>query len=838
VKDAGADLAALLRADLMPALDRYEEAKKKEGALDFHDLIALLRRTLVDNVEVRRILSSRIDHVVVDEVQDTDPLQLDIIALLAAADPEIADPALAAPGPGKLFVVGDPKQSIYAFRRSSVDGYLRFRDRLVSQGAVLLELTTTFRCAPSIAKVVDRACAAMFVAGPFQPAYAGLSPVRPEPRSRPTVIALPVPRPFAYRGDIHEQRVREQLPELVAGLVHYMVRESGWRIPDPRTGAEVPLAPRHIVLIARSFSVYGVDQIAPITRALDRRGIPHAHVGGRSFHMAEEIVALRAAANAIEFPDDELSVYATLRGPFLALADADLFTYRETFENLHPFRVPSDRSHLPPAQDEVAGALTLLKELHEQRTRRSVEETLTDFLKRSAGWLSLAASGDGDLALARALRLLELAGQREARGALSFRRFVEDLEDAFQRGEDVAVAAPDGVDAVRLSTVHLSKGLEWPVVILLDPTTKPEGPAKVIDVQKGLYVDRLLGLEPVERAAYAAEAEERGRAEGARLLYVAATRARDILVIPTTGDRPIGQWLGPLESAIRPSVPRPSRPGPGCPAFGARTVMQRGDVPEFDEPPSSEVAPGLFELSDPSSGEGERGEPARVVFWDPELLTRGSAPAPSVRGQELFTEVKGVDGGEALRQFVQRRHRLDAVAHEGAMALAPLQQMGGDLRAESYASPDIVEVLALGVAPPPSKRLDRLVRAGMKALESRARLAARLARVAVELGATDEERASALSIFDALLTHPDLGPLVPGLRVTPITAILSDRTLVEGEVAVTEFSDELGAALVLHIHASPDPEVEVSRRLAVAAMAHEKATGRVVRAILVTLEAP
>src|SRR5690606_16284807 len=108
---------ALLRAELSPALEGYEAAKRRRGALDFHDLLAVLRATLMRSAPVRRALAARIDHVVVDEVQDTDPLQLDVIALLAAGDPEESEPTRAAPGPGKLFVVGDPKQSIYAFRR-------------------------------------------------------------------------------------------------------------------------------------------------------------------------------------------------------------------------------------------------------------------------------------------------------------------------------------------------------------------------------------------------------------------------------------------------------------------------------------------------------------------------------------------------------------------------------------------------------------------------------------------------------------------------------------------------------------------------------------------------
>lgn len=833
LRDANAELASLLRSELWPALAKYEAAKRKLGALDFHDLLAVLRATLMGSVAVRRALAARIDHVVVDEVQDTDPLQLDVVALLAAADPEVSSPELAVPAPGKLFVVGDPKQSIYAFRRSSVDGYLRFAERMVAQGAVRLELTSTFRCVPSIAAVVDRAARASFEPGPFQPHYAGLSPVRTEPQGRPSVIALPVPRPYGYRGDIYKAQVESDLPDLVAGLVHFLVRESGWRIPDPITGREVPLAPCHIALLARSFSSWGSDRIGPFARALERRGIPHAHIGGKGFHQQEEIVALRMIATAIEFPDDELAVYAALRSPLFALSDADLFSYRGTLGALHPLEVPSDTSSLAPGHPPVADALRLLGELHRKRTRRSIEETLGQLSRATAAPLSLASAGDGDLLLARTQRWMELAADREARGALSFRRFVESLDDAHQRGEEVTVAAPDGLDAVRFSTVHVAKGLEWPVVILIDPTTPPERPAKVIDAAAGLYVEKLLGLEPVEGAAYAEEAEARGKAEGARLLYVAATRARDLLVVPTTGDGPIGGWLTPLEAALRPEVPRGATPSPGCPAFGPRTVLVRGDHPEIDAPPSSEAAPGRHRL-------GAADEPdsvASVTYWDPELLTRGAPPLEGVRGQQLFAEVHGVDGAASHRAFEARRLALEATAHQRSLEVLPLSS-ATEVDVANLEGRVEAEPLALGLVEPGSRRLQRLLESVLEGaiLADPGRRGARLARRARELAAEPAEMEAVERITSALVSHPDLGLLAPGLRWTSVTGILSSRKLVEGELLVTDFVDALGAALAIQLHAGAEEASTVKARLELGATLHQRAIGEDVRAVLVTLE--
>ena len=144
---------------LLETVDRYESLKSRAAALDFVDLLLRARDLVRDRREVRADLQARLSHIFVDEFQDTDPLQAEIVLLLSASDPAVDRWQDVAPAPGKLFVVGDPKQSIYRFRRADVGTYQAVKDLLVARGAACVFLTTSFRATPSIQRLVNAAFA-------------------------------------------------------------------------------------------------------------------------------------------------------------------------------------------------------------------------------------------------------------------------------------------------------------------------------------------------------------------------------------------------------------------------------------------------------------------------------------------------------------------------------------------------------------------------------------------------------------------------------------------------------------------------------------------------------
>ena len=302
------------------------------------------------------------------------------------------------PVPGKLFLVGDPKQSIYRFRRADVALYEEVKERLRHVGAEVLHLTTSFRAPPSIQSFVNLAFAPEMAAGTDggQAAYVPLEPSRPEIIGRPTLVALPVPRPYGDFGKIVNWRIDESFPEAVGAFIAWLVKESGWTVEED--GGAVPIRPRHVAILFRRFRNFGADITRAYVRALELRRIPHVLVGGRSFHDREEIIALRNALTAIEWPDDELKVFATLRGPFFAIGDEALLVFRQQVgdngdlktRRLNPMRT-TDRATLNPLAIEVADALDVLKLLHVRRNHRNPPARAADQAGRgflAAGFLA------------------------------------------------------------------------------------------------------------------------------------------------------------------------------------------------------------------------------------------------------------------------------------------------------------------------------------------------------------------------------------------------------------------------------------------------------------------
>jgi len=382
---ADADLAALLQQELRGALEMYERLKAKDGALDFVDLLLVARNLVRDNRHVREDFQRRFKRVFVDEFQDTDPLQAEILLLLAADDPNETDWRKARPLPGHLFLVGDPKQSIYRFRGADVAIYREVTRRAQEWGATLVHLTTSFRSVPEIQSFVNAAFTSVMTGDDvtLQAEYVPLARHRPPIDGQPCIVALPVPEPYPpYTSRyVTDRAIDESLPASIGAFVDWIINQSNWHITERTADAPVRVAAKHICVLFRRFVSWESDVTRPYVEALEARGIPHVLVGGRAFHEREEVEALRAALTAIEWPDDELSVFATLRGPFFAIGDEELLEWAHHFGrrtgdrfnrgSFHPFRVPrvfdentpAEIAHLRP----IAEALWLLQRLHRHR---------------------------------------------------------------------------------------------------------------------------------------------------------------------------------------------------------------------------------------------------------------------------------------------------------------------------------------------------------------------------------------------------------------------------------------------------------------------------------------
>ncbi len=820
--EAGASLAPLLRDELWPVTGHYEVLKRNAGLLDFLDLLLMTRNLVRDNAEVRAELQQRFDFIFVDEFQDTDPLQAEILLLLSADHPSETDWTRVQPVPGKLFIVGDPKQSIYRFRRADVALYQTIKRALVERGAALEYLTVSFRATPGLQAMINAVFAPqMEIDTDSQPKYAPLTPFRPACESQPPIAALPVPAPYNERGFVTKRAIDESLPDAIAAYVKWLIDQSGWTVTtrdEPERRAA--LKPAHICILFRRFTAYGRDVTRAYMRALEARHIQHVVVRGTSFNEREEVEAIRNALGAIERPDDELLVFATLRGPFFALGDDALLEFRTLAGGAaHPFRrVPDD---LPAHLREVTEALTVLRELHRGRNRRPIADTIGQLLARTRAHAGIAIWPTGEQALANLMRVMDMARRYEGRsGATSFRGFVDQLELRAERDEASEVpVVEEGTEGVRIMSVHRAKGLEFPVVILADITcNETAGEAhRFVDPARRLCALRLAGCAPAELAEHAQEELGRDQEETVRLLYVAATRARDLLVVPAVGDEPHDGWLARLNPGIYPEPANRraplSRQPPGCPEFGDDSVVVRPPAPRTPGRAKS-VAPGLHRA--------QRGE-HQVVWWDCRKLVLNVQEAMGLRQSKLLEADEGggvaAEGNQRYEAWRARRTTMLENATRPAYRVATATELAATATSPLPAAEIEIVEMPRSVERPGGKRFGTLVHATMLRVESGARPEA--IREAAELqgrilGAPPAEVAAAAEAVVNAMAAPLIARAFAARecrRECAIVGTLTDGTMVEG-VADLAFLDEHEPAAPCWIVIDFKTDADLSPRLA------------------------
>jgi ATP-dependent exoDNAse (exonuclease V) beta subunit len=695
-----------------------------------------------------------------------------------------------------------------------------------------------------------------------QAEYVALSEQRAPHDSQPAIVALPVPKPYGRGGfgafKASGKAIESSLPDAIGAYIAWLTDKSGWLVSEKQTdGTEqrVPLQPRHIAVLFRRFVNFGDDVTRPYVDAIEARGVPHLLVGGKAFHGREEVETIRAALAAIECPDDELSVFATLKGSLFAIDDEHLLEFRHRFGMFHPFRVPKElggnsgqdlaltgepTAHLTP----IAEALRLLQQLHRGRNYRPVADTIGRLLAETRAHVGFILRPAGEQALANVLHVAELARQYEAVGGISFRGFIDELRTAAASEAAEAPILEEGSDGVRLMTVHKAKGLEFPVVILADMTChiSRKDASRYLDASRGLCAMKIGGWAPHELHRHEAEEVARDQAEGVRLAYVAATRARDLLVVPALGDDQWdGGWFAPLNRALYPPVAsrRRAARGPSCPAFKSKdSVLQR---PNDELAGNGTVCPGLH-LFDAGYG---------VVWWDPSALTLDEKPTFGVRREDLI--VKDVpkhviaDGRGRYDRWRLARHDAREAGARPSLIVEPASAWAANPESQIPNS-EFVRIVGEGRSGDEARSggvgFGLLVHgllaqmtfgAGREALDDLAAVEARV------LGLSADEAIAGASVVDRLLTHDVLVRARAAdargacRRETPVTCTLPDGTVVEGVVDLA--FEEAGEWTVVDY--KTDREIAATgedryrRQVALYAFAIAQATGQPAHAVLV-----
>ena len=490
------------------------------GRLEFHDLLVMARKVLRSNADVRAALHDRFRVLLLDEFQDTDPIQIEMAVRIAGGRDATAarwqDVAIPA---GSLFVVGDPKQSIYRFRRADIALFLDVRDRL----AATERLTTNFRTVAPVLGWINDVFASVIQAVPgAQPAYEPLIAHRDEVGSGPAVMLLGAAE-HLDKPDASQLREREAAE--VASAIRQALDE-GWTVRDKADGSWRParLADMAILLPARTSLDFLED-------ALDQAGVAYRAESSSLVYQAAEIRDLMSAARAIGDPTDHLATVSALRSPLFGCGDDDLWTWKHSGGS---FNLLAPAGHAHP--EVVRDALEYLRLLH-YRARWMTPSELLAVLVADRRMMEVAAAGPRSRDQWRRLRFVvdqARAWSDTEHGGL--RGYLAWAGRQAQDGSRVAEAVlPEtDLDAVRIMTIHAAKGLEFPVVLLSGMSSRPNnrGGVKLLWPSTGGYSVRLKkSLQTNDFEVNQPLDEQMDEYERRRLLYVATTRARDHLVV-------------------------------------------------------------------------------------------------------------------------------------------------------------------------------------------------------------------------------------------------------------------------------------------------------------------
>lgn len=621
-----------LVADLQELLQSYRSHKRMAALLDFDDLLHGARDLLRRHDAVREALGRRYRCVLVDEFQDTDPVQTEILWRLCGMPPG-AEPD--APWtawtirPGALFLVGDPKQAIYRFRGADVAAYVQARDILRMQRAeAVVSVSTNFR---SVARILEFVNARF--EGPLsahgQPGFAALSPFHGGDMDGPCVAAVDVQVKVDGERKPSAGELRDAEAEAVADACLHLIRN---RYVLGEDGETRLCRPGDIALLAP-----GGTELWRYEQALDDRGIPVSTQAGKGLFRRQEIQDLIAVTRVLADARDRLALGALLRGPLVGLTEQSLLDIVAALPAPpdDPEGVPKLSLWTDPAAIANAIARDCLERL--QGLARRVRATSPYALLSQAvdelrvrPLLLQRYSHGAERALANLDLYLEMSRSYSVRG---LRAFADDMRANWEDAARLVEGRPDAEEqAVSLITMHAAKGLEWPVVIPINTMTGVQGAGSVVyDRTSNIVRLPVFGRTPAGYDdACQAESDECGR-ENVRLWYVAATRAKELLALPRlTVPPPTRSWLTLVDFGLAMLDP-----------LGCRDVGD-GRLPATDA-----------EERNPQDRAGFVAEAARIadlaqVFrWVVPSRSEGIAPAAPVTEAVVYSDAAEVDADPA-----------------------------------------------------------------------------------------------------------------------------------------------------------------------------------------------
>ena len=622
----------------------YDNLRRSAGVLNYQDILLKTAGLLRRGAHVRRYFRRRLSHLLVDEFQDTDPIQAEIMLLLTADDPAEIDWTRCRPVPGALFVVGDPKQSIYRFRRADIVTYNTVKDIIAQSGGRVVSLSTNFRTTSTIVDWANTVFDSEFpdAADDYSPCHVALEPWRAacDEDALGGVRVLEVPETHGT----NDEAIRFE-SELLARTIRGMVDERR-ALPDAHAdGGERPVTFGDILIITATTKHLGL-----YARALQNLAIPHQVTGGVGMNEVDELRLLHLCLAALDDPHDPVALVAVLRSELFGISDRTLHAFgdgggRFCFLTTVPGQLGSDD------RESMTGAFEKLGIAHRWLAKLP-PAAAAEKIARSFGLLPRACAAEGgDVqagSLSKAIEILRAAQARSWSAAEMIDHLARILE--CQEPHDGISLRSETEPPVRLMNLHKAKGLEAPVVFLADPTGSfSHGVESHID-RSGSKVLGHLAVRAAPRGPNPAgdllarpdrweEYERRERqflgAEKTRLMYVAATRAGvQLTIVRRVKNNRYNSWQFFERHLV--DLPRLEDPGP-------RAAPIVGSVPVTSE-----------NVTDAVRAIEERWTAARTPSFDVQAASRASETArPFLSGAETVADEDGARKGTVVHSLLE-----------------------------------------------------------------------------------------------------------------------------------------------------------------------------------------
>jgi ATP-dependent helicase/nuclease subunit A len=511
---------------LQGAMEEYSRLKNERSLLNFQDLLILSADLLKNNREVRQYFQSKYRFLLVDEFQDTDPIQAELMFFLTSEDLDEKNWTSCKPRPGSLFVVGDPKQAIYRFRRADIDTYNRVKELIEWHGGEVLQLTMNFRTVDTVTNVLNT----VFVnhlpehETVYQAAYRPLNSYHIDKgRGFTGIKRLIVPQDFTKKEDII-QKDAENIAQVIKQLV-----EQGHK-------------PMDFLVLTR----YN-DGISVYAETIENVGIPASISGEIIIGEMREFQELSILLNTFVDPTDEVSFIAAIRGIFFGINDNELYQWKKGNGRFSLYSEIPEGFLEEKAKEKFALTLEKLK-TYQKWIRQFSPTVAIERIMEDVGFYPLLLKNQRNKrAFKSLLQIMEVLRNHESEGNHTFKEIYRLFSEmVFEK--TVVINIEEDADAVRIMNVHKAKGLEAQVVFLAHPAklVKPESfltkhIKREDDFSKGYFAftirngfqEKELGF-PRQWNSYKEEELRYLVDEEMRILYVAATRAEKALVISSS----------------------------------------------------------------------------------------------------------------------------------------------------------------------------------------------------------------------------------------------------------------------------------------------------------------